>query len=180
MTSTQNVKPQPKTEAKPRDLVEGTDNIKKLIDSVHRRNVNLVEDIQTAAMSSVMHAHKHGDYTLVSRLHAGLSTGMKQKALKLWLLNFAPIIENTDKATKKVSPFAFSAGKVRKDYDALVSEMEAVRWDAAPTEDGNSAASYYDAMAALKRIAKQCAGNVAPGQAALAARLIALHDEVCA
>lgn len=75
--------------------------IKASIKSINTRRAKLADDIQKAALSVANHAHLHGDITLLASLAQAVGNGMKATALKLWLLDYAPVSwDSKDKAFK--------------------------------------------------------------------------------
>lgn len=63
----------------------------KLIDSIQRAGKKLDNDIQTALQCSAIHAHEHGDISLIERLLAALPKGVRSNAAKEWLAQYAPV-----------------------------------------------------------------------------------------
>lgn len=73
------------------NIMTDTGAIKREIKSINTARAKLVDRIQIAALSVANHAHLHGDITLINSLAEAVGNGMKATALKLWLLDFAPV-----------------------------------------------------------------------------------------
>ena len=65
--------------------------IKAAIKAVNKSRATLVERIQLVGLSAIRHAHLHGDYDLLNELQVAVGNGMKATALKLWVLDYAPV-----------------------------------------------------------------------------------------
>lgn len=76
--------------AKPFQLLdkEGT---KKLIGQIQKSGKKLDADIQTALQCSAIHAHQHGDITLLESLLPALPKGVRSNAVKEWMMQYAPV-----------------------------------------------------------------------------------------
>lgn len=74
------------------NIMTDTGAIKREIKSINTARAKLVDRIQIAALSVANHAHLHGDITLVNSLAEAVGNGMKATALKLWLLDYCPVV----------------------------------------------------------------------------------------
>lgn len=93
--------------------------IKTQIKSINTNRAKLVDSIQKCALSVANHAHLHGDVTLINSLAQAVGNGMKATALKLWLLDYAPVTWSSEEKS-----FAYSKGK-RLDGEQLEANMTA-------------------------------------------------------
>lgn len=91
--------------------------IKASIKSINTARSKLVDNIQRTALAVAQHAHLHGDITLVNSLAEAVGNGMKATALKLWLLDYAPVMWDSEAKT-----FTYSKSK-RVEGEELVSNM---------------------------------------------------------
>ena len=91
--------------------------IKATIRSINSSRQRLVDNIQSCALSVANHAHLHGDITLLNDLQKAVGNGMKATALKLWLLDYAPVSWDSE-----AKAFAFSKGK-RAEGEALEATL---------------------------------------------------------
>lgn len=97
--------------------------IKAEIKTIGTARQKLVDRIQMAALAVTLHAHVHGDTSLLNSLTDAVGNGMKATALKLWLLDYAPVAL-ADKEAKTEGIFRFSKSK-RLEGDALAENMTA-------------------------------------------------------
>lgn len=81
------------------------------IASIQKRGQKLDADIQGLALATANHAHLHGDVTLLNDLFKALSRGARHSAMTAWLLMFAPVVANTDPASKRDLPFVYEKTK---------------------------------------------------------------------
>lgn len=65
--------------------------IKAGIKAINTARGKLVDRIQIVGLSAIRHAHLHGDYDLLNELRVAVGNGMKATALKLWVLDYAPV-----------------------------------------------------------------------------------------
>ena len=93
--------------------------IKTSIKAINTNRAKLVDSIQKCALSVANHAHLHGDVTLINSLAQAVGNGMKATALKLWLLDYAPVTWNAEEKA-----FAYSKGK-RVEGEQLEATMTA-------------------------------------------------------
>ena len=100
------------------NIITDTNTIKREIKSINTSRTKLVDRIQIAALSVANHAHLHGDITLINSLAEAVGNGMKATALKLWLLDFAPVSWDAD-----AKEFKYSKSK-RVEGDELTANIE--------------------------------------------------------
>lgn len=73
----------------------------KLIKSIRGRSRTVVLDIHIAALSSLVHAQEHGNFTLMTQLYSAVSNGHKT-GLVLYFRSFGPVnFVKKDKAFRK-------------------------------------------------------------------------------
>jgi hypothetical protein len=80
-------------------FVTGKDAILKAIGSIGRASLKLNKEIQSAAVSCVMHAVAHGDVTLADQLVDACGKGVRRDSLRAWFEKEGAMVVNT--ATKK-------------------------------------------------------------------------------
>lgn len=69
-------------------FLTGAESINAAISSIAKRGKGLNKDIHIAAVSTLIHADKHGDITLANRLVEALPETMRKNALRDWYLAF--------------------------------------------------------------------------------------------
>lgn len=146
----------------------------KINASIKRINTNrtsLVELIQVTGLACMLHAHMHGDVTLLNKLSDAVGNGMKSTAFKLWAMDFAPVSLSTDKAK---GTFTYAKGKSLKDNEtelaANMSAAAAKPWYDYKTEQEVEA--YFNVESALAAIFRKLEKKAPrPEDAALVAKL---------
>ena len=134
------------------------------IASVANRGKKLDGDIQNLALATANHAHLHGDVTLLNDLYKALGKGVRHAAMTAWLLAFAPVVANKDKASKAELPFSFEKAKKASgdELEKLMAEgdAEGSKWyDMKPSPNPDQV---FDAFEKLKALLKSAdnASNV--------------------
>lgn len=89
------------------------------IDGIARRGKKWDADVQLAALSVIAHLDKHGDITLVNRLHLAMPGGARRASLSQWLLNYGKCSANTGPNKREV-PFVYDKTKTT-DMDTAVT-----------------------------------------------------------
>jgi len=69
-------------------VLTGSDAINKAITSIATRGKAIDRDIHTVAVSTLVHADKHGDITLANKLLAAMPKSTRTNALRDWFLAF--------------------------------------------------------------------------------------------
>ena len=153
--------------------------IKATIKRINGARQKLIDDIQAAALAVTLHAHMHGDVSLINQLYAAVSNGMKQTALGLWLMDYAPVtLTEGDEAV--VVRFKYSKGRSLRDNQTEL-ELNMARaagkmWHDYKTDKGEEQMlNVHAAVAALLRKIEK--GNVRPEDAGLVEKLRTLNDE---
>lgn len=154
--------------------------IKATIKRIGVTRAKLIEDIQQAALAVCLHAHQHGDVTLINLLYSTVSGGMKQTALGLWMLDFAPVsLAEGDDA--KVARFKYSKGRSLRDNVAELQLNMATAagkpWHDYKTEKDE--ATFFNVEAALASLFKKME-KLPPRKEdeALVAKLKAVRDSM--
>ena len=132
------------------NIMTDTGAIKREIKSINTARSKLVDRIQIAALSVANHAHLHGDITLINSLHEAVGNGMKATALKLWLLDYAPVSWDSE-----AKAFVFSKSK-RVGGDDLTANIEGAAlkpWYDYKTE--NPVEQYTDVMKRLESLLRK-------------------------
>lgn len=80
-------------------LLTGAEAINTLIQSIAKRGKAMDKDIHIAAVSSLVHADKHGDITLANKLIDALPSSSRKNALRDWYIAFGKFRYN-DEAKK--------------------------------------------------------------------------------
>lgn len=101
------------------EYIEDRAKLKSAIKAINAARGKLVERIQLVGLSAIRHAHLHGDYDVLNELQTAVGNGMKATALKLWVLDYAPVTWDAE-----AKAFAFSKSK-RVDGDELDKTMTA-------------------------------------------------------
>lgn len=83
----------------------------KAIAKVHGDSTKLATGIQIALASSVFFAMKDGNIEPITSLFTGVHKGTRRAAMQAWLLEFAPVVLNTE--NDKTVPFKFSRDKLK-------------------------------------------------------------------
>lgn len=104
---------------KPVELILGTAEIGKALESIKNRSAKLDASMVQAALSILHHVELHGDITLANRMLSSLGKGQRVNALAAWFCAFGKLKANEDKASKKASPLVY-------DKDA-VTDMESAQ-----------------------------------------------------
>lgn len=76
--------------------IEGATAIAKAITSISTRGKSLDKDVHIAAVSCLIHADKHGDVTLATKLVAALPNSSRKNALRDWFLAFGKFTWDTE------------------------------------------------------------------------------------
>jgi len=97
--------------AKPVELIIGTSEIGKALESIKNRSAKLDASMVQAALSILHHVELHGDITLANRMLASLGKGLRVNALAAWFCAFGKLKANEDKASKKASPLVYAGDK---------------------------------------------------------------------
>lgn len=99
-TETKAVKPATKAVKKITvTVLTGTDAINAAITSIAKRGKALDKDIHAAAVSTMVHADKHGDVTLANKLIEALPSTARKNALRYWFIAFGRFTYNTEGKT---------------------------------------------------------------------------------
>lgn len=150
--------------------------IKAEIKSIGTARQKLVDRIQMAALAVTLHAHVHGDTSLLNGLADAVGNGMKATALKLWLLDYAPVAL-AEKDAKSEGAFRFSKSK-RLDGEELAKNMEQAAskpWYDYKTE--KDVDEFADVSALLKALVRKLdKSKIKPEQSELASRVKALVE----
>lgn len=93
------------------NLIVGTAELNKAIDSVINRGKKLDDSIQLLGLSLLGHTEEHGDITLMNRLLVSFPKGSRRNAFAEWALKFGKFQLNTG-ADKKDVPFHFARDRV--------------------------------------------------------------------
>jgi len=70
------------------NVITGADKIGAMITSITKRGKSMDKDIHTVAVSTLIHADKHGDITLANKLIAAMPKTARTNALKDWFITF--------------------------------------------------------------------------------------------
>lgn len=97
--------------------------LKKEIDSIKKAGSSLDARIHHASVAVLVHFAEHKDTGLINRLYDALPRGARRSAWVSWILSYAAVIANADKATKDEKPFLYS-----KDKDTIPEAGEADPW----------------------------------------------------
>lgn len=122
--------------------------INKAIDSIEKRGAKLDADIQTCAVDVLTHFAEHKDTGLVNRLYLALPQGARKTAMASWLLAYAAVIPNADKATAKEQPFRYTKDKTTNPVAAAEDMWYTHKPDKAP-------ADVFDLQVAVKAMLKK-------------------------
>jgi len=85
--------------------------INKAITSIVARSTKLDGDIHATAIQTMMHAEKHGDCTLASRLVNTLGKSIRSKALIHWFETFSPL-----RRSRKSGEFELVKNKAKRTW----------------------------------------------------------------
>lgn len=94
--------------SKPYESVEA---LKKEIDKIKKDGSSLDSRIQRASVGVLSHFAEHKDTGLINRLYDALPKGARKAAWVSWILAYAAVVANTDKATKEEKPFLYAKDK---------------------------------------------------------------------
>lgn len=145
--------------------------IKASIRSIATTREKLVDKIQQVAVAAAHHAHVHGDVSLINSLSVAVGNGMKSTALKLWMLDYAPVAL----AEKGDDVFRFSkAKKVEGDELATTMAQAAGKpWHDYKTE--KAVEEFTDVTALLRALVRKLdKGQIKPEQSELASKIKSL------
>lgn len=157
--------------------------IAKLIAGIKRTGHKLDTDVQTAAMAVALMAHQHGNVMPLNELFLAMGKGTRHSALTAWLLDAAPVIANSDKATKKEMPFVYSKDKALKgaEMQALLAEhdMEGNQWfDRMPSKAPDEVTDVRALILALMRKVDKKGAKIPTDQVELVHKLHEVFDPV--
>ena len=85
--------------------------LKKEIDSLKKAGSSLDARIHRAGVAVLVHFAEHKDTGLINRLYDALPRGARKTAWVSWILTYAAVVANTDKATKEEKPFVYAKDK---------------------------------------------------------------------
>jgi len=132
------------------NIITDKSKLKSEIKSIGSARAKLVDRIQNAALSVANHAHLHGDITLINSLAEAVGNGMKATALKLWLLDYAPVTWNAEDK-------AFTYSKVKRvegdELEATLKKGASKPWHDYKTE--KTVEQFTDVFAQLKAILRK-------------------------
>jgi hypothetical protein len=153
--------------------------IKATIKRINGARSKLIEDIQQAALAVCLHAHMHGDVTLINQLYAAVSSGMKQSALGLWMMDYAPV-SLTEGDDAKIARFKYSKGRCLRDnqteLELTMARAAGKQWHEYKTEKPEE--SFFNVEAFLASLFKKLDKMPArPEDSELVAELRALRDK---
>ena len=94
--------------SKPYESVEA---LKKEIDKIKKDGSSLDSRIHRAGVGVLSHFAEHKDTGLINRLYDALPKGARRSAWVSWVLTYAAVVANTDKATKEEKPFLYAKDK---------------------------------------------------------------------
>lgn len=94
--------------------------IEKLIESISKTGKKLDNDIQHALQCCSIHAHLHGDITLLQNLCMGLNKGTRSNAVLGWIEQFAPVKFDAD------GSFQFFRGYEAKDGGTRAARIQRI------------------------------------------------------
>lgn len=77
-------------------VLNGAEAISTAIASIAKRGKALDKDIHAAAVSTLIHADKHGDITLANKLIEALPASQRKNALRDWFCTFGKFSYNTE------------------------------------------------------------------------------------
>ena len=100
----------PATATKAPALIIGSALIQKAIDSIGKRQTNLLRDIQKAGLSIISHVDQHADTTLADRLFNAMGKGSRRVSLAQWFITYGKM-RLLDKAVPEEAA-AIKAGRI--------------------------------------------------------------------
>lgn len=132
-----------------------TAQIERNIAFIAKAGAKLDKLIQNTAEAVMLHSHQHREVSLVNKLYLALSKGARHAAMTEWLMTFAPVVANTDDATKGERPFVFNEDKCKADAELIelagkASSMPWYEMKKSPQPD-----EVFDVLAALKAIVRK-------------------------
>lgn len=120
------------------------------ITSLAKSSVKRSALVHEMLVSIAGHIFEHGDTRLADRMVACFSKGTDKKAVRSWLITYAPVTFNAVQKIFKFNP----KKKAQSEFDEvyLMSE-DCIRWDA-DTDEGDGAINPLDVYASLTRLLK--------------------------
>lgn len=116
------------------------ETIGQMIDDITRHTKRGVRMIQVAATSAVMHAAKHGDTTLITRLFETMGNAWFRSSLAKWVQTNTPYryvtADKAFKAGKDEDKLAQFKAKLEADEAGLGATLLETPWDAAAEDKG--------------------------------------------
>lgn len=114
--------------------------IGKMIDDIGRHTKRGVRMIQVAATSAALHAVKHGDTTLLTRLFDTMGNAWFRSSLAKWVQTHTPLRYSTsDKGFVKVKDaekFAAFKAELEANEAVVAAKLLETPWDAAAEDKG--------------------------------------------
>jgi hypothetical protein len=146
-------------------LLNNAADIDKAIKSIANRGKVFERDLHNTAMSCLVHADKHGDVTLATRLLTALPNTTRKNALRDWFLAFGKFDYDM-----KSKAFTYGRDKVSLIDDAAQMPF----WVFQPEKE----TAPFDLSAAIARLLKQAEGAQAKGNDVDLSKLNALRSIV--
>lgn len=120
----------------------------KRIAGIKASGAKLDKEIHVVAVSAISRVADHGDVGYVNRLYLALPKGARKAAMTSWVLTYAGVVANDDKATKADKPFAFSKEKATDVPGSIADPWYDHKPDADPDQ-------VYDLQKAIDAIVKK-------------------------
>jgi len=87
------------------------DAVKAAITSIQNRGKRFDKDVHKAAVQCMLHAEKHGDFTLADALYEAMPKSSRAKSLVKWFEHFAPMLHQKSTAEGMKGKLVFKKNK---------------------------------------------------------------------
>lgn len=95
-------------------IIQDAATLSKLVGGIVKASGKITDDIQQALQSVVYFAAKDGNIDTLNTLFTTVAKSVRRAAIRSWVLEFAPVVDNADKEAAKTHPFKFDRTKLEK------------------------------------------------------------------
>ena len=134
------------------NIITDSKALHKAIESIAKRGARLDADIQTAGLSCIDQAARHGNTMPMDRLYNALPNGSRRLALVEWLLNYAPV-KVLDKREDKDAISAGRVFKLDREKKADIEGADETPWYEFKKE--REAVDAFDVLASVESFVKK-------------------------
>lgn len=96
------------------------DQVLAEIETIGKDSKAMGTRIQNAMIQSALHAHKHGDLTLLTALYQSLCTSQRKETLKQFIIAMFPVKYEVTDAKKNVAQFVMDSERDSWDFETAI------------------------------------------------------------